>query len=261
MHDLMNLPATGARAMQAASLPAFAAPIVRDVLAWVSARDARGVLPPPDREGVHLGARPHPPIPNDAEQRAAIAALERLAPALAPATLADWDAFLRPVAAGCRNPPTGEDFEVRKRGIATCADLPRGALTPAARRRLKPGFFPGAEDVTAACEAEVRFLHIAKEVLTETAHGPTTSHPLYGAVAGRVTPAEFRRWFGPLRILRREEERRPVSGGKEMTSLTFTLAAPSRFHADRVRQEYGHLLSQGLGGRVDFEAAAAGAGR
>jgi hypothetical protein len=255
MNDLIPPSGPGARP----PLPAFAAPAVREALAWASVRVARDALPPPDRDAMHIGARPSVPIPTEAEQGEAAAARARLAPALAPATLDEWKAFLRPIAAGCRNPPGPDDFDVRARGIgSTCADLPRGALTRAAILRMKPGFFPGAEDVVAACEPEVRRLRAEAEVLDAMAHGPTTSHPLHAAVGKRVTPDEFRRWFAPLRILRREEERRPAPRGAEVVTNAFTLSAPSRFHADRVRQEYGHLLAQGLGGRVEFEVVAAG---
>jgi hypothetical protein len=256
MNDLIPPPGPGARS----PLPAFAAPAVREALAWASMRAAREALPSPDRDGFHLGARPHPPIPTEAEQEEAAAALAPLAHALAPATLDEWKAFLRPIAAACRNPPGPDDFEVRARGIAAaCADLPRGALTRAAILRMKPGFFPSAKDVADACEPEALELRVRWDVLNAMAHGPTTAHPLHAALVGRVTPDEFRRWFAPLRILRREEERRPVPGGGVVVTQAFTLSAPSRFHADHVRQEYGHLLAQGLGGRVEFEVAAAGA--
>ena len=209
---------------------------------------------------MHPGARPEVPIPSDAERAEAEGTCAALAPDVAPATAADLGMFLWDVNMTCRFPLGRDDFRAKVEALhRLVGEVPRGALTLTAAQRMRAAYFPDADTIRAAVAPEVRRIRAEAEVLATMANGPTTSHPIYAAAHRLIPPGEFRRWIAPLRVLRREEERWTPPGGDEVVMVTFTLAAPSAHHAAHVQREYGHVLTQGLGGRVEFEVVAAGA--
>ena len=109
----------------------------------------------------------------------AAAAAEVLRPHMAPAGADCWAAFLVPLIAGVRNPPSPQDFEAF---ITACAGalvtVPRHLLTPArqaeALRRF--AFWPAVADLAGWLEPEVRetraTLRSLERIASTVAEGP-----------------------------------------------------------------------------------------
>lgn len=65
-----------------------------------------------------------------------------------------------------------------------------------------------------------------------------SADPLFRAVSGDITPVEYGRWIKPLEI--------------EIENGVAIVTAPSRFHADWVRNHYGDRLRRALGRRIEI---------
>lgn len=118
-----------------------------------------------ERSAMHIGPEPQLPALTEDEAAEVERAREALDRELVPVSLEVLRTWLGPVNAGVRNPQGKEDFAVRCFGLhALLDDLPNGAFTSDARRRL-PSFFPAADDIRKAVQADANRLSALKAAI------------------------------------------------------------------------------------------------
>lgn len=106
---------------------------------------------PEERERMHVSPA-MVPVLSERDRSDAEAAAQAIQAQLAPISLAAFRAWLAPVNAAVRNPQEEDEFALRCSGMHMLLDdLPRGAFTAEARRKL-PAFFPSAQDIRDAVE-------------------------------------------------------------------------------------------------------------
>jgi len=147
---------------------------------------------------------------------------------------------------------TAEDAKVRVMAYLPflTADFGPDAFTEASLahcvRRMR--FFPSYAELRDELAAWLRD-HAPRLAL------PAPDHPLWPKLSGHMDAAEFRAWIAPLRVGAGRDEVVCDRSGAPRTVRTITLAAPTRFHADHVRQHYASALETATGARVEIVAS------
>lgn len=181
-------------------LPEAMAIYLRRREAWQAERDRFRDASPAEREAIFVGAAP--PVPAlDHAGRAHLAAAERaLAPLLAPVSAPSLAAWLAPINARCCNPQGAEDFRIKVAALHDALrDLPGGAFTAEARRRVAGDFFPGPDAIRRAVAPEARRLRLMAAGITSASRDTASGGEAHPSPAEREAQ-DRRDWSDAARV-------------------------------------------------------------